>query len=290
MPSQRRLRIGPYAYRVSSTLPIVAHGMATLYPDFPTVSDDAFIDFDVGVRTLRSPPWAARRAIFQFDRRDQFAATDLKHAFATLEWGMNWCVSIHCNAYLKLHAAVVANDSGAVILPGVPGAGKSTLCALLAMNGWRVLSDEHALITRGEAVVTPVYRPISLKNESIGLIRSLFSNATFGPITDDTHKGTVAHLKADRHPDTFATEPLPVRALVFPRFTREQPQRLTRAVKSRSFLVAAFHAFNYSLLGEEGFRAMRTLIDAVPCLSLQYRDPDWALRAFERIAAEAAGQ
>jgi HprK-related kinase A len=286
--TQRCLRIGPYTYRIGTTLPAVERGLAALYSDFPRVADDAFIDFDVGIRRARALPWRSSQAIFQFDRRDQFAATDIGPAFATLEWGMNWCIAVHCNVYLKLHAAVIANAHGAVVMPGVPGAGKSTLCALMAMQGWRVLSDEYALITRGQAVVTPVYRPISLKNESITLLRRLCPDAVFGPVIRDTHKGTIAHLKADAHPATFDPKPLPVRALVFPHFTREAPQRLTRASRTRSFLTAAYHAFNYSLLGEEGFHAMRTLVEATPCLSLQYRDVDWALRAFERIGEETA--
>ena len=115
---------------------------------------------------------------------------------------MNWCVSIHANEYLKLHAAVVARGGTALIMPGVPGAGKSTLCAALGLNGWRVLSDEHALIPPGTAEVVPLCRPVSLKNESIALIESFSQNAVFGPVSEETHKGTVAHMKADLAPDS----------------------------------------------------------------------------------------
>ena len=84
-----------------------------------------------------------------------------------------------------------------IIMPGVPGAGKSTLCAALGLTGWRILSDEHALIQPGTAQVVPLCRPVSLKNESIEVIRSFDPGAIFGPVSKDTHKGTVAHMKAD---------------------------------------------------------------------------------------------
>lgn len=89
-----------------------------------------------------------------------------EHAYAFLEWGMNWCVSVTANEYLKLHAAVVAKDGIVLLMPGLPGAGKSTLCAALALHGWRVLSDEHALVVPGTANIVPLPRPISLKNAS----------------------------------------------------------------------------------------------------------------------------
>jgi HprK-related kinase A len=280
-PIDNQLRVGPYSYRIRSSLSEVAEAVNTLYSSFPATCPEAFLDFDVAI-----VPHGRARAVFQFDHRDHFAAVERRHAHATLEWGMNWCVSVHCNEYLKLHAAVVSNGEGALLLPGIPGAGKSTLCALLALNGWRVLSDEHALITPGTTEVTPIYRPISLKNESITLVRGLQPDAVFGPVATDTHKGTVAHLKADAHPQTFDTTPVPVRAIVFPRYAAEESQKLSRRSKTSSFLVAAFHAFNYSLLGSDGFRSMQTLIDAVPCFDLVYRDVDWALGAIDYIVSE----
>ena len=173
--------------------------------------------------------------------------------------------------------------AGAVIMPGVPGAGKSTLCAAFGLSGWRTLSDEHALIPPGTRQVVPLCRPVSLKNESIEVIRRFSSQAVFGPPSHDTHKGTVQHMKGDLHPDSHATEPLPVRALVFPRFSRDERQRLQPRFRTVSFVLAAYHAFNYSLLGETGFHAMRHLVDGVPCFDLVYSDLEWALRALEGV-------
>ena len=108
---------------------------------------------------------------FHADEQRPFHAIPRKHAYAFMEWGMNWCLAVEVNTYLKLHAAVLAKNGRALIMPGLPGAGKSTLCAAMALSGWRVLSDEHALVTLNRAEVTPVCRPISLKNESIDIIR-----------------------------------------------------------------------------------------------------------------------
>ncbi|TCO76312.1 HprK-related kinase A [Chromatocurvus halotolerans] len=286
-PYNENLAIGPYTYRIRTTLRNVAAGLQALYRDFPRADASAFVDFDIALRSHGILPWR-KLSRFGFDGRDQFGPVPVHQAYASLEWGMNWCVSVHCNEYLKLHAAVVASDAGAIIMPGVPGAGKSTLCAALGLSGWRILSDEHALIPPGSRQVVPLCRPVSLKNESIDVIRSFSRDAVFGPPSLDTHKGTVQHMKGDLHPESHATDPVPVRALVFPRFSRDEPQRLRARPRTVSFVLAAYHSFNYSLLGEDGFHAMRHLVEAAPCFDLVYHDLEWAMGALERMPAGEA--
>ena len=73
--------------------------------------------------------------------------------------------------YLILHAAVVEKNGLAAILPAPPGSGKSTLTAGLVLSGWRLLSDELTLIERKTGLIQPLPRPMSLKNQSIEVIR-----------------------------------------------------------------------------------------------------------------------
>jgi len=175
-------------------------------------------------------------------------------------------------------------------MPGVPGAGKSTLCAAMGLAGWRILSDEHALIPPGTAEVVPLCRPVSLKNESIAVIKSFDPNSIFGPVSEDTHKGTVAHMKADLVPTSHDVHALPASIMLFPKYTKDAPQRLSPRRRTESFILAAYHSFNYSLLGEAGFQAMKTLIDNVECYDLVYRDLDWAIQTVgdlhDRVGAE----
>lgn len=278
------LHIGPYIYTLRSDLPAVLEGVSRLYTDFPVAEPGDYVDYQVTLKSRSRWQRLRGQAEFTFDAQTPFDPIPRAQAFAFLEWGMNWCVSLHTNEYLKLHAAVVARDGRAVIMPGVPGAGKSTLCAALALSGWRVLSDEHALVPPGTRNVVPVYRPVSLKNESIDAIQQFAPGAILGPRSEATHKGVVAHLKADLAPDSHAREPLPVGALVFPRFEPGSPQRLAPRKKAESFVLAAYHSFNYSLLCETGFHAMRTLVDATHCYDLVYHDLDWAVDAMLQLS------
>ena len=58
-----------------------------------------------------------------------------------------------------------------MLLPAPPGAGKSTLCAGLVHRGWRLLSDELALVDMETGLVRGMARPVNLKNKSIEVIR-----------------------------------------------------------------------------------------------------------------------
>lgn len=87
------------------------------------------------------------------------------HAFPQLEWAMNWCISTQANFYLLLHSAVIERNGFAAIMPAPPGSGKSTLCAALINRGWRLLSDELALISLHDQNIYPLARPVGLKND-----------------------------------------------------------------------------------------------------------------------------
>lgn len=285
---QLRLRVGPYTYSMQSRVPLVLEGLRTLYADYFLAPENGFADYGV---TLDSPGPLSRlqrKVEFLFDHKATFGLVPTRQAYAYLEWGMNWCVSVHANEYLKLHAAVVARGDRAIVMPGVPGAGKSTLCAALGLSGWRVLSDEHALVPTESTTVVPVCRPVSLKNQSIQVIRAFSSKAVFGPASEDTHKGTVAHMKADLHPDSHRLDPLPVTAMVFPRYSTADKQMLTRRSRSKSFVLAAYHSFNYSLFAAAGYHSMVNLIDAIECYDLVYHDLDWAIKSVEQLHAGQA--
>lgn len=278
-----RLVVGPYTYAITSPVPVVARGLGTLYGDHPLAVAGGFADFHVVLRPVGMMQRLKGRLDFFFDGQRPFPGIPADQAYAFFEWGLNWCVSVTLHDYLKLHAAVVARDGVAVVMPGLPGAGKSTLCAALCLRGWRVLSDEHALISPGNHQVVPLSRPVSLKNESIEVIRAFEPSAVMGPISHATHKGRVGHLKSDIHPDSHAPNGVDAAFMVFPRYRGGSALSLTSRTRAESFIFAAHHSFNFSTLGEAGFRAMGDYIDALSCFDLEYSDLDSAVDALEAL-------
>lgn len=279
------LRTGPFVTRIQSAMPQVAEGLLRLYADFPLVEDD-FRDFHVRV----GPPQGLRRWLrpqinFWYDGHSPFKPLPANHAFALLEWGLNWCVAGHAHHYLMLHAAVLEKNGRALVLPGDPGAGKSTLTAALMLSGWRLLSDEITLIDRDDGLLVGLARPVSLKNASIDVIRRAYPDAVIGAPAYDTHKGTVAHLKPSTESVARVGEKARPAWIVFPKWREGSQARLSPHSRADAFLHTASHAFNYSLLGGLGFELNAALTDACECHNFEYSRLDDALQVFAELAA-----
>jgi len=278
------LKIGPFAFRIISSINAVAEGLATLYTGYPVLGEDDFVDYCVkisprdGVRR-----WFRPQSVFEFEGTEPFIPLPLDHAFPLLEWSMNWCISMHCYHYLLLHAAVIEREGFAVIMPAPPGSGKSTLCAGLIHRGWRLLSDELALISLQDASITGLGRPISLKNQSIDLIRSYVPGAVFNRITHDTSKGSVTHLKVPQDHLTRIGELARPRWVIFPKYVANSSAQLVQRSKASSMLELGRNSFNYMLLGLAGFQTLSKIIDASECFDFQYSQLDEAASAFDNL-------
>jgi len=166
-------------------------------------------------------------------------------------------------------------------LPAPSGSGKSTLCAALAFNGWRLLSDELALLDPGRGHVVPLPRPISLKNESIDLIRSLVPRATFGPAVHETMKGSVAHVRPPEDAVAQSSETAVPGWVVCPRFLAGAEARLEPMPKARAFMTLVDSTFNYNVHGRQGFIALTRLIDQSDCYQFSYSRLEDAVRVFD---------
>src|SRR3546814_16301453 len=71
----------------------------------------------------------------------------------------------------------------------------STLTACLVHNGWRLLSDEMALVSLQDGGLTALARPISLKTRSIDPISDILPNAALRARSEATVTGAVALFK-----------------------------------------------------------------------------------------------
>jgi len=277
------LTTGTYRTRVLSALPAVAAGLAEFYRDFPCDIDvsgpeHAFADFHVALRRpLGLRRWLRPHVLFCFDGRSVFKPLPADQAFPMLEWGLNWCVTTQINHCLLFHAAVVARDDRAVVMPGPPGSGKSTLCAALVTRGWRLLSDELALVDLDTGEVHGLARPVSLKNASIDAIRAFAPDAFVGEPCHDTLKGTVAHLRPPAASVQCMRRAARPAHLVFPRFQPDRPTRLEPMAPEEAFFGLVDNAFNYAALGVRAFERTVDLVGQSGCHDLAYSDLEEAV-------------
>jgi HprK-related kinase A len=204
-----------------------------------------------------------------------------------LEWGLNWCVSSHCHQYLIVHAASVEKYGAALVLPGPPGSGKSTLCAALVSRGWRLLSDELTLLELPAGNVVPLPRPVSLKNASIDAIRKFSPDATLGPSVHDTVKGSVAHMTLPTESVRRATETARPRWIALPGYEHGAAPRLAALSKARAFMHLADNAFNYDVHGRRGFELLAQVVAGCDCFEFRYGSLEAAVAVFDDAARRA---
>lgn len=283
-----RLRTGAFITHLRSPIGHMADAVGLLYADYPLVQESDFADFYVemaqvgGLRRL-----AGRQVLFRHDGKAPFKPLPLDQAFPMFEWSLNWCVSSRAHDYLILHAAVVERDGCAAILPAPPGSGKSTLCAALVAAGWRLLSDELTMVRLSDGLVEPLPRPISLKNQSIDVIRAWAPQAVISRSVHDTTKGTVAHVKPPTDSVARAGEAVRAAWIVFPQYVAGAPATLTPMAPARAFMQVADNGFNYGLLGRTGFDALGRLIAGAASYQFSYGALDDAIATFAGLAAPA---
>jgi HprK-related kinase A len=277
------LSIPPFTVRVSSPIPIVLDGIQRLYAHHRHAGDDeVFCDFHLSI--LPSLGWSGRRCELDVDGQRPFTPLAYDEAFAFFEWGLNWCVTSHCHHWLTLHAAVLERDGRAVLLPAPPGSGKSTLCAWLMHCGWRLMSDELALIDPASGLLSASPRPVSLKNESIALMRERMPGAVFGPVAHDTLKGMVSHLQVNQASLRDAATPAVPRWVVFPRFEKGSALHATPRERPQTLIELASNSFNHHVHGPAGFELMADLVDRMSAYDLRYSQLDEAQAWFDRLA------
>lgn len=282
------LRTGPFTSCIRSNSAALADGVMHMYGAYP-LDETGFADFHLQLRrSTLWRRWFRPQVHFDHDGHVPFEPMPADHAFPMLEWMLNWCVSTSANTYLIIHAAVVEKNGRAMVLPAPPGSGKSTLCAALVSRGWRLLSDELTLIGLDNHLVTPLARPVSLKNASITVMKGYAPDAQFTRSALDTSKGTVAHLRAPDASVALSAEPARVAWVVFPRYQADAALTLTPIARARAFMRVAENAFNYSLTGTSGFAALGGVIDGCTSFDFTYSKLDEAIALFDRMSQEPA--
>lgn len=280
------VRVGPVGFRVRSAWLRPLSELTSLYEGYPQ-PHDSVPDFTVRLepdspmrRWIR--PSLAIRGDYMLPEAAPLA---LRHGLLAAEMGMNLQMALGQRRFLLLHAATVEREGRALILTGESGAGKSTLAALLGERGWRLMGDEFALVDPLTGLLHAFPRAISLKNAAV----SLFAAAKperWGPVLEDTPKGTIRHLRPRHDAITRMDEPARPALILFPRFGFDEDVREIGGAEVFVRLTQA--STSYVALGEAGFTALTRLIVETPARAIDYPDGPAGLASVERLWSELA--
>lgn len=282
---------GPFRVGISSSDRGFLETLDFFYPEPVRRDEPGVVDFWI---RLERPPglrrWVRPQVQFRVDDKYPFGPHPVENAFPLYEWGLNWCIATSAHRYLMLHAGTVAFGDRAMILPGLPGSGKSTLSAALHLRGARLFSDEFGLVRPETGDVLPMPRGIPLKNSSIEAILGFDPAAPLGPTYPKTRKGRVRHLRSDHSSQVRQHEPAWPRWLVFPRYDANLGETLRPLEKVDAFRLLAGNSFNYRLLGETAFRAVAQIVHAVDCYTFTFSRLDRATQMLEALTRDEAVQ
>lgn len=121
--------------------------------------------------------------------------------------------------FLQIHAGVIGDGESALLLPGAPGSGKSTLTGGASAVGFRYLSDELAHLDEDTLEVRPFPMSLTLKEGSIAPLASHHPEAAALPVWVREDLIEVRYLPPPPGALGFDWErSYPVRAVVFPRY------------------------------------------------------------------------
>jgi HprK-related kinase A len=278
------LDIGAATIRVHSASSVFGAQLQAVYGSFPAIEHASWADVHVRIQPSKGfRRWLKPQALFHCDGLQTFDPFPAASPLPLFEWGCNWAIGRRLNDRLLLHAGAVERDGLALVLPAMPGSGKSTLTAALSQHGWRLLSDEFGAYEPSSGMFQAVLKPIALKNESIAVVRRFAPSAVIGPEFPKTRKGTVAHVAPTSDAVKRRHEPARPGAIVLPRWQAGAVARLEPLSPSTVFPALAFNAFNYGLLGADGFRSAVRLVRECLAWQLVYSELEDALSAIESV-------
>lgn len=265
--------IGTFICRIFSDTGLLSEPLSQLYSAYPaTLDTEILVDFEINLRKKKS--LSGKQVEFIWEGKSPFPSLPLSQTHPLFEWGLNWAIATLSGNDIVIHSAVVEKNGKALVLPGDPGSGKSTLCAALALSDWRLLSDELTIIDRHTLKVRPIPRPISLKDQSIRLIKSLHPENFLTEPVSETRKGDIAYAKPGDEAVTAVNEQVPIGLILFPQYQAASDLEVTPI--SRAFALAKLleNTFNVGLLGKEGFVDAARAIAETDCYEISYSSFD----------------
>lgn len=282
------LRLGPFSHLIKGPARYLAPHLIGMYPE----CEAALAPDDVTEIMLRlKAPNIFRRFVrpqISPDPGFHVPAVPLPESMAPLgfEMGLNLSVALKTCRFVTVHAGVVVKNGFAILMSAASGGGKSTLSAALHSEGASLFSDEFALLDLATAEVRAYPRPISLKQQSIPIVRELLGADRISDVISDTPKGDIAYARVAAESLEEINASAPVRLILFPNFqVGAQPvARRINPAEAIMRLVAA--STNYSLLGEPAYRAMVSMVKEAQIFEITYGTTEQSLQLVDQLAIE----
>jgi hypothetical protein len=175
-----------------------------------------------------------------------------------LHW---WCEK---SGFVLIHAAAVGWDSGAVLLAGRGGTGKSTTAILAAQNGLRFLGDDYViLLNSGAPSVQSAYNSIKFRWE---MLERMPEAEEFSVNNQEDEKGYF--YLSDKNRDSLIQK-LPLKAVLLPVIAGKDKTDFCRIPQSRGLMgLAASSIFQMPGSGKQTLKNLASILKDIPVFEM----------------------
>jgi len=193
----------------------------------------------------------------------------IRHIFNVTEW------------QISMHSAAVGRPTGCILIAGESGSGKTTLVARMLDRGFDYVADDLVLVMPSDLAVVPIAMPLVLKRGSWADLDASLPGLNAARVFRRAGRD-VKYWMPPR--GRIAERPVPIRAIVFPRFDSTTPFAATRldAFGAISRIMKAPTRIGIPLT-DAAVERVATLVQGIPVYEIAYDNAASAARWAEDL-------
>lgn len=205
-------------------------------------------------------------------------------ALGMLMWHVNQqTIRTGSEQHVLLHAAAVARDGRALVMPAAMESGKTTLAAGLIDRGWAYLTDEAAGVTLDGRSVRGYPKPLSIDPGSSQVVLAEWAPPVADEALEWVRRGQW-QVPATARPGGQVIADAELAAIVLPRYEKGAATTLRRLPRAEAVARVAGCSFVWSGGGLAArFAALAAAVRRSACAELITGDLDEACRAIQQL-------
>ena len=286
---EMRLHLGPFVTALKTSNRSVTDYFLDIYRDCPvSIGEGELADYYLNVGAPNLLRRFVRRQVLP-DPGFHFPTLPLPVHMGplALEMGMNLSAALQCFRFIMFHAGVVEKGGNAVMIAAHSGGGKSTLTAAMMEAGYRLLSDEFAVLRRDRTALMPYPRPVSLKNASVDVVRQMAGPDAMSAVLTGTPKGTIAYRRARATDIDLMHEEAVPKLLIFPKYIEGEKPELKAVEPADAAMRLIAGSPNYQVLAGAAFDSTMAMMRGLKCFEISYGNTADSVALVEDLFAEA---
>jgi len=169
---------------------------------------------------------------------------------------------------IALHGGAVTYNNRVVLLPGISGAGKSSLTGWLISRGYSYLTDELVFFPKHHAnQVQYLSRPVCLKPKSVPLLKPLVADGLISEVLEDKDGAIIPHRLLNSAFKKVSSLP---ELILLPDYQSGSPLDINKMSKAQLSTILMGCHVNARNLENHGFNQILTIAKSTPAYRISY--------------------